>query len=437
MDYRDAVTYLDSTIQFGIRPGLERIRTLCQKLESPQDSFKTVHIAGTNGKTSTARITSAILSKHGLKIGTYTSPHLVFYMERFLIDGKPITEENFANSLNKIIPFIEEVNRESSEKLTHFEILTALAFNLFAQEKLDCGVIETGMGGRWDATNIIFPQVAVVTNVDLEHTDRLGKTVSKIAWEKAHIIKKGCLAIGGSLNRQALSVVKKRCHEEIVELKIFGTDFSIISAKKTSDETQVISVKGLYGSYDDLFLPLAGEHQAENASVAIAISEAFLKRSLSLEKLRRALKKVTSPGRFEIISRNPLVVLDGAHNPAGILKLAKTLDQTRFNRLVLVLAILEDKDIDEILKIIIPLANLTIVTENHSERCTKANYLAERVSQLTLNFIVQKDLKKALGLAIEEAKKDDLVLATGSLYTVGEAKEYFAQSHANTVTTLR
>ncbi len=284
------------------------------------------------------------------------------------------------------------------------------------------------MGGRWDATNIILPRVAVITNVELEHTDRLGKNVSKIAWEKAHIIKKGCLAIAGSLNKEPLSVVEERCAKEDVELRILGKDFSLVSAKKVNNKAQLVSVKGLYNSYDDLFLPLAGKHQAENLALAIAISETFLQQTLSVEKLNFACRKLILPGRFEIVSTNPLIVLDGAHNSAGILRLAETLDQTRFNRLVVVLAILEDKDVNEMLRILIPRADLTIVTENHSERCMKTPQLAKKVAQLTSSFLVRKNVKEALQSAIREAGREDLILVTGSLYTIGDSKEYLDSS---------
>lgn len=425
MNYEDAVAYMDTTINFGIQPGLEQIRALCDILGKPQELFNSIHIAGTNGKTSTARIVSAILAEHGLKVATYTSPHLISYAERFLINNQPVAEEHFAGSLNEIIPYIEKVNKESVEPLTHFEILTALAFYMFAWEDLDCAVIETGMGGRWDATNIIFPQVAAITNVELEHTDRLGKTISKIAWEKAHIIKNGSKAVAGNLRKEALSVVKERCEEQKVQLLSFGSDFMLNSTGKLDSRAQMISIKGLYCSYDDIILPLLGEHQGENAALAVAISEAYLKGPLSLEKLKTACRKVTSPGRFEIISRDPFIVLDGAHNVSGILRLAHTLDQTEFSRLILVLAILEDKNVDEMLEPLIPKADFIIVTENHSERCLKAEQLAKKVAMVGSNFKVVPDIKEALQLAVRNTEQDDLVLVTGSLYTVGESKDYF------------
>jgi len=425
MDYQDAVAYMDTTINFGIQPGLEQIRALCDILGKPQEQFNSIHIAGTNGKTSTARIVSAILFEHGLNVATYTSPHLISYTERFLINNQPIAEEHFAGSLNEIIPYIEKVNKESVEPLTHFEILTALAFYMFAKKDLDCAVIETGMGGRWDATNIIYPEVAAITNVELEHTDRLGKTIAKIAWEKAHIIKNGSKAVAGDLKKEAFAVVEEKCEEQKVELLSFGNDFALNSAAKVDNRAQMISVKGIYRSYDDIILPLLGEHQGENATLAIAISEACLKKPLSLEKLKTACRKVTSPGRFEIISRNPFIVLDGAHNVSGILRLMHTVDQTGLNRLILVLAILEDKNVDKMLKPLAPKADFIFVTENHSERCLKAEKLAKKIAMFGSNYKVVKDIREALQLAVQCAKQDDLVLVTGSLYTVGESKEFF------------
>lgn len=423
MDYESAIAYMHSTIQFGIRPGLERIRMLCKKLGNPQDSLKSIHIAGTNGKTSTAKIVSTILLEHGLKVGTYTSPHLVCYTERFEINDRPISPDCFARYLEKIIPFVEEVKRESAEPLTHFEILTALAFYLFTQEKLDCAVLETGMGGRWDATNLVRSRIAILTNVELEHTDRLGKTVREIAWEKAHIIKKGCLAIAGDLNRDALDVTRERCLKEKVELKASGADFALLSRATIEDNAQLLSVRGLFSSYENLLLPLAGKHQTENAVLAIAGAEAFLGGPLSPEKLGLACQAVTSPGRFEVVSTDPLMILDGAHNLAGVLRLLETLDQLRFDQLVLVLAILEDKNVNAILQAIVPHADLTVVTENHSERCIPANELAQKVAALNPHYLVKKPLRKAIEAAVGTVGKDDLILITGSLYTIGDSKE--------------
>lgn len=427
MDYLKLVEFFNSVDQFGINPGLTRIQLLLEKLGDPQKFLPVIHLTGTNGKTSTARIISSILTEHGLKTGTYTSPHLCSYTERFSVDGAVIPEEKLVEIFEKMLPSLRVVEKEVlPDKFSLFEILTALAFLYFWESKVDALVMEVGMGGRWDATNVVSSRVSVVTNVSLDHTDRLGKTVAEIAWEKAHIIKRGCAAIGGNLERDSLRVVEERCLSEGVDLKLLGRDFAL-SERKKIDSGQIISVKGLYGEYENLGMHLLGEHQAINATLACVSSEAFLKERLKKKRLKDGLRKTKSPGRLEIIKEAPLVILDGAHNPDGAFQLAKALkSEFTYRNLIFIISILSDKDIEGILKELLPLSSLIIFTENQSYRSAKASLLAEQASNIaSCKVVVEPCLAKAIKEALKKANLSDLVCITGSLYTVGDARAYF------------
>ncbi len=429
MDYFKLVEYFNSVDQFGINPGLARIQALLKELGNPQDSLSIIHLTGTNGKTSTARIISSILAEHGLKAGNYTSPHLCSYTERFCVDGCFIPELKLVEVFEKNLPSLKKVEKEVyPDKFSLFEILTALAFQYFYEVKVDCVVLEVGMGGRWDATNVIkAPVVSVVTNVSLDHTDRLGETVTEIAWEKAHIIKKGSFAIAGNLVPEALKVVEERCLEEGVALKLLGRDFSLLERRR-ENSSQIISIKGLYGNYEGLKMHLLGEHQAVNATLATVSVEVFLKEKFSEEKLKTGLRKAKSPGRLEKIKDNPTIILDGAHNPHGAAALAQTLrSEFSYRNLILVISILNDKDIVGILRELMSLASLVIFTENQSYRSTPAHLLAKKAKSLgSCKIVVEPDLPNAIKEALRRAIPVDLICITGSLYAVGDAKLYFA-----------
>jgi len=424
MNFVKANEYINSLGHNEINPGLKRIKALCEKIGNPQNNFSVIQITGTNGKTSTARIISSLLSAHGLKTGIYTSPHLNSIIERFEIDGKLISNDDFAASLTKIMPSINEVNEKFfPDKLSYFETVTALAFVLFRDKRVDCAILEVGMGGRWDATSVSSPKVSVITNVELEHTDRLGDTVSQIAWEKAHIIKRGSTAIIGKLSVEALRIIKGRCLSEKVDLKIFGKDFSLIEK-----DTRSFSIDGLYGRYDNLFLNLLGRNQLENASLAVAASEAFFKKPLFVEKMRMGLNGARCPGRLEVLSKKPLVILDGAHNPAGAKELARSLkNDFTYDDLILVFAILRDKDIKGIIEELIPAASFVILAKNKNERCASCEFLRRYVGDA--KYKCAKNISDALQIALKKAKLSDLICVTGSLSTVAEARELLLKKY--------
>ncbi|MDI6873209.1 bifunctional folylpolyglutamate synthase/dihydrofolate synthase [Candidatus Solincola sp.] len=429
MDFREAEAYLDRRARFGIKPGLERIRLLLSRLGDPQLVFPSIHITGTNGKTSTARMAASILQVGGRKVGRYTSPHLQSVTERICVDGRPITEREFASLLERIIPAVEETDAETGDPLTYFEVTTAMAFLHFARRKVDVGVIEVGLGGRWDATNLLRSSVQVITSVAYDHVAELGDTLEKIAFEKAGIIKEKSTVISAVAHPGALEVVATTCAERGSDLKLYGKDFQLIYQLTYGVETerigQVVGIRGLMREYADLFLPLLGEHQGVNAACAVAACEAFAgsPAELSADEVAAGLRRVTSPGRLEVVSLHPLVLLDGAHNPDGASRLAQVIrNDLDYDKLVLVLGILEDKDMRQMLKVLLPLADTVVFTQSLEERAAPARKLARMAREMGYDGVVVEDIGEAVKFARTLASVTDMVCVTGSLYTVGEAR---------------
>lgn len=431
MDYLKAVGYLDAETAEGIKPDISRMTNMCRDLGHPEASFRVIHVTGTNGKTSTARIIRSILSGLGFKTALYSSPHLVSYTERMSIDGDEISEEEFAAVLEHITPAIDDTNRAGlGGIITQFEALTAMAFSWFASRDVDVAVVEVGMGGRWDATNVVKPDVAVITNISLEHIDRLGTTIEAITGEKAGIIKYGSTVVTGVDQPSALAIIKEQCSQAGADLKVFGRDFDLQEAEIGLDGLRYLTIKGLRRIYPGVPLALKGFHQAINATIATAAAEAFLNKSPDVETfsfgetLARVLPKADSPGRLETAAKNPLLVLDGAHNPAGAETLAAALrNEFEYDRLILVLAVLEDKDAAGIVRVLGPLANRVITAAAQSPRAMDADSLAGLAEEYADNVSVASSIAEALVQASREARPGDMILATGSLYTVGEARE--------------
>ncbi len=430
MNFQDAERYLDSTDKYGIKPSLDRITRLCDKLGNPQLSYPSIHITGTNGKTSTARMISSILEAMGKRTARYTSPHLQSVTERICVNGIPISTGDFARYMEMIIPSVEETNRETGDPLSYFEISTALAFLYFASRKVDVAVVEVGMGGRWDATNLVDSRVSVITNLGYDHVEELGPSLEDIAREKVGIIKPGNIVVSGISEQGLMEIVEKACREKGCPLKLLGRDFEVlyhITYGITTEKVgQMVGIKGLYREYADIFIPLLGEYQAINAACAIAALEAFMAspRRISLEDVERGLSRVSSPGRLEVVSLNPLVLLDGAHNPDGARKLAHVLrSEIDYDKLILVLGILEDKDFRGILQILVPLADVVILTRSRSSRAAPTSTLSYEVKKMGKECYSVEDIPGAIKLARTFAEVTDLVCVTGSLYTVGEARE--------------
>ncbi len=416
MDLTQALDYLNSFGMNEINPGLERIAAILAELDNPQDDYLSVQITGTNGKTSTARIASHILTLQGLKTGLYTSPHLISVTERYLIQGEEVSLDELTHVLTILEPIVTRLNeRIRPDSVSYFELATAAAFLIFKRSGVDMAVLEVGMGGRWDATSVVKPKVSVITNVALDHTDRLGDSIIKIATEKAHIIKPGKVAVAGDLTEDALKVVKDRCALTGSELIILGQDFFLV------DKGDTFLIEGIFGRYDDLRLKLIGQHQRKNAAVAIAASETAIEAHLSVDKLKEALLTVESAGRLEVVSNDPTILLDGAHNPAGAKELARSLrEEFKYERLSFILAIFDDKDIEGILSELTSLDASFIVTKNKNERAADPQKIARLLKGR--DVAVAEDVAEALVMSTRAAGPCDLICITGSLATVAEAR---------------
>jgi len=324
VNYPEAVAYLGSYDLFGVRRGLERIEATLDLLDRPERGSPAIHVTGTNGKTSVSRLATALLNAHGITVGTFTSPHMEAVNERFMVDLEPISETEFATQMGELAPYLDLVGERLGTHPSYFEICTALAFKWFADAAVEAQVIEVGFGGAWDSTNAVDGVVAVLTNVDLDHQKVLGETVEAIAAQKAGIIKPGATAITASPRASVRDVVAGRAVEVDATLWMVERDFWVTEVAHGIGGWQ-FTLEGVHASYPDLFVPLLGRHQATNAATAVVALEAFFGRSLARETIQDGLSRVTIPGRLEVVRRDPLVVLDGAHNPAGAEVLGRAL----------------------------------------------------------------------------------------------------------------
>ncbi|MFE9362037.1 bifunctional folylpolyglutamate synthase/dihydrofolate synthase [Streptomyces sp. NPDC006978] len=418
-----------------LEPSVIRIAALMDVLGEPQRAYPSIHITGTNGKTSTARMIEALLGAFELRTGRYTSPHVQSITERISLDGAPIEAERFIETYNDIKPYVEMVDAQQPYRLSFFEVLTGMAYAAFADAPVDVAVVEVGMGGTWDATNVIDASVAVVTPISLDHTDRLGSTPAEIAGEKAGVIKQDATVILAQQPVDAAQVMLKKAVEVDATVAREGMEFGVVS-REIAVGGQLLTLRGLGGEYDNIFLPLYGAHQAHNAAVALAAVEAFFgigaeqARSLDVEAVRKAFLSVLSPGRLEVVRSSPTVVLDAAHNPAGALAAAEGVSEAfSFSRLIGVVGASDGKDVRGLLEAFEPIFAEIVVTQNSSPRSMDADALAAVAVEVFGNERVQVEprlddaLEAAITLAEEEAEYAGAgVLVTGSVITVGEAR---------------
>jgi len=412
------------------QPRLEPTRRAVELLGDPQRAYPVIHIAGTNGKTSTSRITESILRAYGLKTGLLTSPHLTRVNERIVIDGSPISNRALVENWADIRPYLLLIDAElaaaGEAELTFFEALTVLAFASFADAPVDVAVIEVGMGGEWDSTNVADGQVAVFTPIALDHTQRLGSTVAEIARTKSGIIKPVANVVSAIQTADALAELTRAAELSESTLSVQGDAFALESTT-VAVGGQVISVKGLAASYPDLFLPMFGDHQAQNATLAIAAVESFLgggSTPLVPDVLAEGLAEATSPGRLQIIGTEPTVLVDAAHNPHGASALASAIGSYfTFEEVAVVIGVLEDKDADGIVAALAPIAARFYVTQSESDRAIDADDLAYIVREHTEEVYVDESPETALEAAREWAGESDkrAVLVTGSITLVGDA----------------
>ncbi|MFE7050033.1 bifunctional folylpolyglutamate synthase/dihydrofolate synthase [Streptomyces californicus] len=418
-----------------LEPSVTRIAALMDVLGEPQRAYPSIHITGTNGKTSTARMIEALLNAFELRTGRYTSPHVQSITERISLDGAPIAPERFIETYEDVKPYVEMVDAQQPYRLSFFEVLTGMAYAAFADAPVDVAVVEVGMGGTWDATNVIDSTVAVITPISLDHTDRLGTTPAEIAGEKAGVIKEGATVILAQQPVDAAQVMLKKAVEVDATVAREGMEFGVTS-REIAVGGQLIGLRGLGGEYEEIFLPLYGAHQAHNAAVALAAVEAFFgigaeqTRSLDIDAIRKAFASVLSPGRLEVVRSSPTVVLDAAHNPAGAKAAAEGVSEAfSFSRLIGVVGTSADKDVRGLLEAFEPIFAEIVVTQNSTPRAMDADELAAIAVEVFGDERVQVEprLDDALEAAITLAEEEDEyagagVLVTGSVITVGEAR---------------
>ena len=402
------------------KPDLERMRALAALLDDPQLTYPTIHVTGTNGKTTTARLASALACEHGLVTGLFTSPHLESVTERFLVCGEPIGEAEFGEEYEHLRPFLKAVD-VSAGPVTYFEALTALAYLWFADKPARLAVFEVGMGGTWDATNLVAGDVAMICPIGLDHPE-LGSTIGEVAGEKAGIVKPGRVVVVREQDPEALEVIARRCEEQIATMLLEGRDWALAS-RAPGVGGQSLSVQGLHARYEDLPLPLFGAHAAHSAAAAVAALEALLERALDEDRVRGALGSATSPGRLEVVGRHPLILLDGAHNPAATEALAAALPEAfTWDRLHLVLAVFSNKDLAGIVEALAPLADIGYAATTDSVRARPAEEVAASMIAESLAAEPFPTVARALEAARAGAAPGDLILVTGSLYTVADAR---------------
>ena len=438
--YRNSLDYLFGLQRFGIKLGLSNITALLRHLANPHQGLPAVHIAGSNGKGSTAAFLTSILRQAGYRVGLYTSPHLIDFTERIQVNGVPIAEERVVRLTDRIRDVVGDMEKSGElwpdssisslpqdfdpkkATLTFFEFTTALAFVYFQEERVDLAVLETGMGGRLDATNVIDPLLGLISPISLEHQQYLGKTLIQVAGEKAGIIKPGRPLLTTARQPRVVALLEEKCREVQAPFYVHGRDFR---GRKTG--TRLMDFRGRNHRWNDLRLGLAGSHQVLNASLSLAAAEVLLEKGFPLEEdhLRNGLAETEWPGRLERVGDSPPVLLDGAHNPGAARVLKQALEEEFTRRhLILVLGVMGDKEIPKIMRKLVPLADLLILTRPHMERAASLELLRKHASPWKKPTLEIGDVGGALEKAMGEAGREDLVVVTGSLYTVGEARAY-------------
>ncbi|NTW76910.1 MAG: bifunctional folylpolyglutamate synthase/dihydrofolate synthase [Syntrophaceae bacterium] len=418
MNKIDPAAYITSLNIDVMHFGLTAISELLSRLGNPQNSYKTILIAGTNGKGSTAAMTASILQAAGYKTGLYTSPHLIDVRERISVNKKQISAGDFGR-------IISAVKKKIEQPVTYFELLTAAAFLYFQHRKIDIAVLETGLGGRLDATNVCQPLVSVITNIAFDHTAYLGKTLTAIAREKAGIIKQQGVCITAAKQKKVIEVLENVCRSNKADLYRMGKDIKI-----RQQENGLVAYSGLYSKFYDLTVPLTGRHQLDNAALALAALEIAGLNGFPVDaaSVRKGLRNTKWNGRLEILCREPLFVVDGAHNPAGINALCRSLkNDFTYSRLIFIFSALADKDYRKMLEKIVPLADQIILTQLQAGRAVPVATINEYVKKLGYRAVITENVSQSMERALEMADRRDMICAAGSLYLVGEIKQAFPE----------
>ncbi|MBZ4687286.1 MAG: dihydrofolate synthase / folylpolyglutamate synthase [Clostridia bacterium] len=425
MDYRESIQFLKNLTKFGMNFGLERIEKLLSLLGNPHEKLQYVHVGGTNGKGSTCMVLTNILKNSGYDVGLFTSPHIHSYRERFTINGEMITEKRVAALISKMRPYLEKMVEEGFEHPTEFEVNTAMAFQYFYEENVDLVVVEVGLGGAIDSTNVIKPLISIITNVAMDHMNYLGNTIAEIATVKAGIIKEGVPVITGA-TQEALEVIEEVCSKKRAPLIVLNRDVKY--------QAKEISIKGssfdYFGksNFRDLKIALLGEHQISNAVMAVKAAEILRDEGFVIteDTIRKGLSTVSWPARLEIFQReNPTILLDVAHNVDGMMALKNTIERLfNYKRMILVLSLLEDKEREKVVQIMSPLAETVIVTKPNSDRAGDWEKVADFASKYCSDVVLEPEITEAIKTALSKSSMGDLLCITGSFYMVCDARMF-------------
>ena len=433
MNYNQALEYIHGTRKFGSKLGLDNITELLRLLNNPQKELKIIHVAGTNGKGSTSSFLAGILKEGNYKVGLFTSPYLEKFTERIRINFKNIPENVLAQITQKIKGKVDEMIKNGFNHPTEFEIVTAIAFEYYKQSQVDYVILEVGLGGRYDSTNVIEnPLISVITPISMDHMNILGDTLGKIAWEKAGIIKNNSLVISQVQQKEAQDVIENVSNKMASELILVPINNSVLRQGNEYGSSFDFTFNNHY--FNNLEIKLVGRHQVYNALTALTAILTLRDRdlvSLTDEDIRKGLKNAVWPGRLEVLTRNPTFLIDGAHNLDGIKSLKRAIIELfKFDRLILGMGILADKDVDNMIKELSDIGDVLIITEPNIHRAMKPQEIAEKVSKYNKNFIVEEDIKNAVDKALEIADKNDLIVFAGSLYLIGDVRKYVIEKYS-------
>jgi len=428
--YRQVCKYLDDRLIFGIKPGLIRIKKILELLDNPQEKVDFIHIVGTNGKTSTTKMAAVILNNHGINTGYYISPHIKSYTERMWTGGREVSEKKFAGVFNEIYPCIEEVNKMDLEgPVTQFEVISAMAFKLAENENIEVMVLEAGMGGRWDATNVADSRVVGLTGVSLEHTDKLGTTIREIALEKVEVIKRKALTATTSCDKEVLEIITGKVENTGSRLFLFGRDFYIQKKINLGLNGWLLDIRGIKNVYRNIALPLLGYYQPLNLSLAIAISELYLgirKKKIDEKEISKSISGIKAKGRFEIIRKRPLIIADASHNPEGIENFIGNAGSYFGNRKkIIVFAVLKDKDYESMVEKIISISDILILTSSLNSRSLDIGRLGKvakekikclKEGSFRPDKVYEIDtIENSVKFALKISGRNDIICITGSI----------------------
>jgi dihydrofolate synthase/folylpolyglutamate synthase len=425
------VAFVDARADLGVKPGLERIESLLDLMTSPHEAMPIIHVAGTNGKTTVVRMVRDLLQAHGLRVGTFVSPHLHAVEERYSIDGHTLGPEDFVGAVADVAPFVEIFEAQAGETVTYFELTAAIGFQAFAAAGVDVAVVEVGLGGRWDATNVVTADVSVITGIAMDHMSYLGDSIGQIAAEKAAILKPDGTLVSGPLPPAAEGAITAQVASTDSTWLRFGDAFSV------GDDLLAVggwgfTVHGLYRDYDEIFLSLHGRHQVDHFATSVAVSEQFFGRALDPDAVRVAAEAMTAPGRIEVLQRNPLVVADGSHNEQGIAGLASTLlDEFPPQDWTLVVGMKGERNVADLLSPLQGMVGRVIATAASDPTAIPADDVAAAARVVFGDEVpveVATPVPQAITEALDQVDETGAIVITGSLYVVGEARGRFTRS---------